>query len=111
MMIHDFVTALTSKDFVRLSKCFSEDCRLVDYGPACVGKENSFIYGQNAVNMFYHNKFVLGSHAVQSPLINSERSVNFYTDYGNNSIAHVVATIETYDASSGLIKEMVIRPI
>ena len=38
-----------------------------------------------------------------------ERTVNFYINYGG-IINHAVANIESYDSSTGLIKEMVIRP-
>ena len=109
MVIADFSKAMENKDYVALSKCFSEQCRLFDYCPAGVGKENFYIYGCKAVDMFYHNKFILGGLRVVDPVIVDERTVNFYCSYGG-VIIHAVATIETYDPKNGLIKEMVIRP-
>lgn len=109
MIIADFIKAVEAKDYVGTSKCFSDNCRLFDYCPASTGKDNSFIYGPRAVDMFYHNKFVLCGLSIQDPMIVDERTVNFYASYGG-LIVHVVANIESYDPKSGLIKEMVIRP-
>lgn len=110
MMIHHFIKALERKDYRSMAYCFSKDCRLVDYSPSVVGNENSFIYGQCAVDMFYHNKFILGGHTVSDPIIVNDHSANFYTIYEGGAMVHVLATIESYDPTTGLIKEMVIRP-
>lgn len=109
MVIADFAHAMESKNYAALSGCFADNCRLFDYCPAGAGKENFYIYGRRAVDMFYHNKFILGGLSVQDPLIVNERTVNFYISYGG-VVIHAVASIESYDPKSGLIKEMVIRP-
>ena len=109
MMIADFSRAMLGKDYVALSQCFAEQCRLFDYCPAGAGEENFYIYGKRAVDMFYHNQFVLGGLSIQDPLIVDERTLNYYCNYGG-AVMHVVASIEAYDPRSGLIKEMVIRP-
>lgn len=109
MMIADYSRAMVNKDYAALSQCFSEQCRLFDYCPSGAGEENYFIYGKRAVDMFYHNKFVLGGLSIQDPLIVDERTLNFYCNYGG-VVIHAVASIESYDPRSGLIKEMVIRP-
>ena len=109
MIIADFIRAMEAKDYTGMSRCFSDNCRLFDYCPASTGQDNSFIYGPRAVNMFYHNKFVLGGLSIKDPMIVDERTVNFYANYGG-PIVHVVANIESYDPKSGHIKEMVIRP-
>ena len=46
---------------------------------------------------------------MSSPRIVDERTVNFYISYGG-IINHAVANIESYDSTTGLIKELVIRP-
>ena len=96
MLIADFIHAMEKKDYKAMSQCFASQCRLFDY---CTpeGTPNFFVYGRRAMDMFYHNKFLL------------ERTVNFYINYGG-IINHAVANIESYDSSTGLIKEMVIRP-
>lgn len=109
MIIADFVNAMERKDYKAMSECFSDACRLFDYCPLRVKNENYYIYGKWAVDMFYHNKFVLGGLSVLDPQIVDERTVNLYISYGG-AMNHAVATIESYDPKSGLIKEMVIRP-
>ena len=109
MMIEAFVTATERKDYRALALCFADKCRLFDYCPATVGKDNSYLYGRRAVDMFYHNKFILGGHTIHDPVIVDERTVNFYTNYGG-AIVHVLATVESYDPETNLISEMVIRP-
>lgn len=109
MIIKQFSDAMVSKDYIALSMCFDNMCRLFDYCPAGIGKENFYIYGRTAVDMFYHNKFILGGLSVFDPVIVDERTVNFYVSY-NGTIIHAVASIEAYDPKSGLIREMVIRP-
>lgn len=109
MIIADFTKALVNKDYVALSKCFSDKSRLFDYCPSGMGKENFFVCGDKAVEMFYHNKFILGRLSVQDAVITNERSANFYINYGG-PVIHAQATIESYDPNTGLISEMVIRP-
>ena len=109
MLIADFTRAMENKDYVALSNCFSPECFLMDHGPSCAGKENYHIYGNKAIEMFYHNKFILGGLQVMDPVIQSERTVNYFCSYGG-VIIHVQATIELYDQKTGLIKEMIIRP-
>lgn len=109
MIIADFTKALVNKDYVSMSKCFSDVSRLFDYCLGGMGRENYFVCGDKAVEMFYHNKFILGGLSVQDPVITDERSANFYISYGG-PIIHAQATIESYDPNTGLIAEMVIRP-
>lgn len=109
MLIADFSRAMEQKDYVALSRCFSSQSFLFDYCPSAAGKENYHIYGNKAIEMFYHNKFVLGGLQISDPLITNERTVNYFCSYGG-TIIHVQATIELYDQESGLIKEMIIRP-
>ena len=109
MIIADYKDAMLSKDHVALSKCFAKHCRLFDYCPSGAGKNNFYIHGTEAIDMFYHNQFILNGLSITDPKIVNERTLNFYGRYGG-VIIHALATIESYDPESGLISEMVIRP-
>ena len=93
MVINDFVTAMQGKDHKGLAACFTEDSRLVDYCPSMVKRQNTFLYGRNAIEMSFHNKFMFGGFTMRDPRIVNERTVNFYADY-NGTIIHALAQIE-----------------
>ncbi|OUO87550.1 hypothetical protein B5F40_13510 [Gordonibacter sp. An230] len=114
MVINDFVAAMQNKDHKALAACFTEDCRLVDYCPSMVKRQNTFLYGRNAIEMSFHNKFMFGGFAMRDPRIANERTVNFYADY-NGTVIHALAQIENCNdgvcsLDDSLIKELVIRP-
>lgn len=114
MVINDFVAAMQAKDHRALAACFTEECRLVDYCPSLVKRQNAFLYGRNSIEMFFHNKFVFGGFAMRGPRVTNERTVNFYADY-NGAIIHALAQIENCsdgacNLNDSLIQELVIRP-
>ncbi len=109
MIIADLMYAMRDKNHEALAACFSDTCRLFDYCPQGIGRNNSFLYGSRAVDMYYHHMFVLGGLSILDPRIENERNINFYSSYAG-VIVHAIASIETYDAETGRIKEMVIRP-
>lgn len=114
MVINDFVAAMQNKDYEALAACFAQDSRLFDYCPSVVKRENSFLFGRNAIEMFYHNKFTFGGYGILDPRVVSDRTVNFYADY-HGTIIHALAQIENCTDGScalddSLIQELVIRP-
>lgn len=114
MVINDFVAAMQAKDHEALSACFAQECRLFDYCPSLAARPNSFLYGRNAIEMFYHNKFAFGGFSMQDPRVINEHTVNFYANY-NGTIIHALAQIENCTEEScaiddTLIQELVIRP-
>ena len=74
MIVNEFVAALQNKDHVALSQCFTEECRLFDYCPSLVGRESAFIYGKRAIDMYYHNAFVLGGFSIMDPRVVDDRT-------------------------------------
>lgn len=114
MVINDFVAAMQTKDHKALAACFTEECRLVDYCPSLVKRENAFLYGRNAIEMFFHNKFMFGGFGMLDARITNEHTVNFYANY-NGTMIHALAQIENCNdgvcsLDNSLIQELVIRP-
>lgn len=114
MVINDFVDAMLAKDHKALAACFTEECRFVDYCPSMGERANSFLHGRNAIEMFFHNRFVFGGFTMLDPRIVNERTVNFYADYNGTKI-HALAQIENCNDIScslddSVIRELVIRP-
>ena len=110
MVINDFVSAMQSKDHEALAACFAEECRLFDYCPSVVKRQNSFLFGRNAIEMYYHNKFMFGGFGMLDPRVVNERTVNFYADY-NGTIIHALAQIENCTDGSCSLDDSLIREL
>ena len=108
MMIWDYINAMENKDYVALSKCFSENCRLFDYCPGNIGQENFFIYGQRAIDMFYHNRFLFRHFRITDARIVSDTQAYYYAVYDGYHV-RALATITEF-SSDGLIERLVVRP-
>lgn len=109
MVLADLAQAMERKDYMALSKCFTEDAQLFDYCPALAGKDSFHVCGRRAIEMFYHNRFFLGGLAVRSAQVESDREASLYISYGQDA-RYAVATIEDLDAEGGLIRKLAIRP-
>lgn len=109
MLIAEVANSLVNKDYVGLAQCFTDKCRLFDYCPSYIGKENFHLYGARAVEMFYHNQFVLKGLQAYDPVMEDERTTNLYLSYGG-TIIHAKAVIEKYSPTDGKIMELMITP-
>ena len=114
MVISDFIKAMMDKDHEALAACFDPRGRLIDYCPSLADKQDTFLYGQNSINMYFHNRFKFNGFTMHDPRIMSDRTANFFVDY-SGVLVHAVAEIEMYNDNNlslddRLIKEIVIRP-
>ena len=113
MVINDFINAMMNKDHEALAACFVDDSRFIDYCPSLAGKQDTFLYGPNAINMYFHNRFMFNGFTMHDPRITSDRTANFFVDY-SGTLVHALAEIGTYSEGASLddrlIKELVIRP-
>ena len=114
MVINDFIDAMMAKDHEALERCFSEHCTFVDYCPSMADRQNTFLYGPHSINMYFHNRFMFNGFTMLDPRITSDRTANFYVNYGGQ-LVHATAEIVNYGnpemgLSESLIKDLVIRP-
>ena len=107
-MINKVMTALTNKDFKGLAECFSKDCRYFDYCPSLGGKENYFVYGKEAVEMFFRNKFVHRHFEASSAVVENESCASFFGSY-DAPFVYAGVRIEAFD-DDGLIEKLVVSP-
>ena len=108
-MINKVMAALVQKDYRGLSECFSRDCRYFDYCPSLSGGENYFIYGREAVEMFFRNRFVHNQFEAASPVIENELRASFFGSYGTPFV-YARVSIEAF-ADDGLIDKIVVSPV
>lgn len=57
-LIRQYVDALLDQDALALSKLFSPTAIFVDHCPRDAGKPLVSTYGPEAIDMFYHNRFL-----------------------------------------------------
>ena len=55
--IEKYVQAMENKDFAGLAELFTRDGRICDYCTNTSSQKEYHIYGQEAINMFFRNKF------------------------------------------------------
>ena len=83
--------------------------------PSVVKRQNSFLFGRNAIEMYLPQQVHVRGFGMLDPrVVVNERTVNFYADY-NGTIIHALARSRTAPTGScspddSLIRELVIRP-
>ena len=55
--IEKYVEAMENKDFAGLAELFTPDGILCDYCTTSASQQEYHIYGKEAINMFFRNKF------------------------------------------------------
>ncbi len=113
-MIQKFIDAMQAGDYMALSACFTENGRLFDYCPVGKGNHsgsqhvcNFFVHGQKAIEMFFHNKFFFRAISIADPVINDDRSADYFVSY-NGEYVYARAQIESF-GPDGLIQDLVVR--
>jgi len=107
-MLEKALRALVEKDYKAFAACFSEDGKYFDYCPACNGKDNYFVYGSAAIEMFYRNRFTFDHVTVSEPVVEDEKTASFFGAY-EGPYLFARFEIEEFD-TAGLIKKAVVHP-
>jgi hypothetical protein len=107
-MLEKALKALESRDYKALAACFSEDGKYFDYCPSCNGKDNYFVYGSAAIEMFFRNRFTFDLLTISDPVAESDRTASFFGAY-EGPYLFARFEIEELDAH-GLIKKAVVHP-
>ena len=110
MVINDFVSAMQSKDHEALAACFAEECRLFDYCPSVVKRQNSFSVRPQRHRDVLPQQVHVRSFGMLDPRVVNERTVNFYADY-NGTIIHALAQIENCTDGSCSLDDSLIREL
>jgi hypothetical protein len=107
-MIEHIMRALTEKKYKELSECFSKDAVYIDYCPALEGNDCCYVYGREAIEMYFRNRFVHGHFEVASVQIESAQKATYFGFYDAPFI-YAAAEIEKAD-ENGLVVRFVARP-
>ena len=107
-MIEKYIEAMQNGDYKALAACFAPKCRYFDYCPIGTNRDNYHVYGREAIEMFFHNKFTFHILSISDPVIESPTSANFLVAYGGTYL-YARASIELA-TEDGLIQELTVRP-
>lgn len=107
-MIHRILSALESQDYLTLSQCFARDGQYIDYCPGLNGDQNYFVYGREAIEMFFRNRFVNMRFVVGSVRAESASEGTYFGSYHAPYVYARVRIEKTDD--SGLVEKLVVTP-
>ena len=80
-LIRQYVDALLDQDALALSKLFSPTAIFVDHCPRDAGKPLVSTYGPEAIDMFYHNRFLFRHFRITDARIVSDTQAYYYAVY------------------------------
>ena len=86
--IEKYVEAMENKDFAGLAELFTPDGILCDYCTTSASQHEYHIYGKEAINIYYRNKFI--------------------ANFGGYNIMAIATVRETDE--NGLIQRLTVRP-
>ena len=80
--IERYIEALETKDFKALGDLFTSDGHYCDYCPNGTSQHEYHLYGKEAINMFFQNKFLFRQYSILSPVILNDRQAEFIASFG-----------------------------
>lgn len=106
--IEKYIEAMENKDFAGLADLFTKDGILCDYCSNSSNQREYHIYGKEAINMFFRNKFGFRQYSIiGAEVVNKEQS-EFIANFGGYHIM-AIATVRETD-KDGFIKRLTVRP-
>ena len=106
--IEKYVQAMEKKDFEGLAKLFTKDGILCDYCTTSSTQQEYHIYGREAIDMFFRNKFGFRQYSISEAEIANEKQAEFIANFGGYHIM-AIATVLSVD-DNGLIQRLTVRP-
>lgn len=106
--IEKYVEALKNCDNKALSMCFAEDGTLRDYCPNATGRQEYHVYGREAIDMFFKNKFTFRQYLISEAEIVNDEQAEFIASIGGYYVM-CIATVRRVD-EDGLITRLTVRP-
>ena len=107
-IIEQYAKALESRDYAGLAELFDRDGTIIDHCSNGTPQPEYHVYGKEAINMFFRNKFTFGKFSVRHTEIKSDRQVMYVASYGGYYVA-ALATIRRM-TPDGKIERLSVRP-
>ncbi|MDE7323479.1 MAG: hypothetical protein K2N73_12335 [Lachnospiraceae bacterium] len=106
--IEKYIEAMENKDFAGLAELFTKDGILCDYCSNSSSQREYHIYGREAINMFFRNKFGFRQYSIMSAEVVNEEQAEFIASFGDYHIM-AIATVREAD-KDGYIRSLTVRP-
>lgn len=106
--IEKYVEAMENKDFAGLADLFAPDGILCDYCTGSTAQNEYHIYGREAINMFFRNKFGFRRYCIKEAEVANDTQAEFIAGIDGYHIM-AIATVREEDAN-GFIKMLTVRP-
>ena len=106
--IEKYIEAMENKDFAGLADLFTKDGILCDYCTTSSSQKEYHIYGREAINMFFRNKFGFRQYSIAEAEVANDTQAEFIANFGGYNIM-AIATVREAD-ENGLIQKLTVRP-
>ena len=106
--IEKYVEAMENKDFAGLAELFTEGGILCDYCTTSASQQEYHIYGKEAINMFFRNKFLFRQYAIMESRILNDEQAEFIASFGGY---YIMALVHLQSVTEdGHILRLTVRP-
>lgn len=106
--IEQYVKAMEAKDYEGLAELFTKDGTISDYYPNGTAQPEYHVYGKEAINMFFRNKFTFGKCSVMEAEVVNDTQAEFVVNYSGYMVM-AIATVRRV-SEDGKIERLTVRP-
>lgn len=106
--IEKYVEAMNNKDFTALAELFTKDGSLCDYCANSSAQKEYHIYGKEAINMFFRNRFGFRQYSIADAEVVNDTQAEFVANFGGYNIMAIATVREVNE--DGLIQMLTVRP-
>ena len=106
--IEKYVAAMENRDYEGLAELFTKDGTISDYCPNGTTQPEYHVYGREAINMFFRNKFTFGKCSITEAQVVNDTQAEFVVNYGGYLVM-AIATVRRTD-NEGRIERLTVRP-
>lgn len=106
--IERYVEVIENKDYTALGNLFTEDGHYCDYCPNGTNQHEYHLYGTEAIQMFFRNKFLFRQYSIMEAHIANDTQAEFIASFGGYQVM-AIATIQQV-SEDGHIRRLTVRP-